>query len=172
MRADVPCVPDRRLAAALPVVAVVVGGLMTMGGTMSGSGGSGGLMFAVMVVLVLGSLVFGWWYAQAREKALKEWAAKIGWTYYGTDPSLVHRWQRSPFGVGSSRRVSELVAGAFGPLPCDVLRVPVHDGVGQEPHDPPLLGLRDDDAHLAARAPAHPAGSGRADRDGVRRAGP
>ncbi|MCB2174516.1 MAG: hypothetical protein KQH57_01780 [Actinomycetales bacterium] len=98
----------------MPVVVMVAGGLVSMGGTMSGSGGGGGLMFAVMAVLVIGSLVFGWWYAQAREKALKAWAATIGWTYYGTDPSLVHRWQRPPFGVGSSRRVSELVAGTFG----------------------------------------------------------
>ncbi|MCV2395358.1 hypothetical protein OEB99_13660 [Actinotalea sp. M2MS4P-6] len=108
--------PDRRLAAAVPVVVMVVVGLVAAGGRFGG-GDNGGLAFALMVVLVLGSLAFGWWYSLQRQKALQQWAARNGWTYYGTDQSLVSRWRGTPFGHGSSRRVSELVVGRWGGLP-------------------------------------------------------
>jgi hypothetical protein len=66
-----------------------------------------------LVLLVAGVLVSGWWFHRKRAAAVRAWAAAVGWRVVGTDASLVHRWRGRPFGIGSSRRVSELVVGTF-----------------------------------------------------------
>ena len=48
-----------------------------------------------------------------RVKALQAWAARTGWTYVGSDPSLTRRWTGQPFGTGHARHASELVTGPF-----------------------------------------------------------
>lgn len=53
------------------------------------------------------------WYQRHRLDALRRWAASVGWTYVGTDRSLITRWQGQPFRTGHSKRVSELVTGRF-----------------------------------------------------------
>lgn len=72
------------------------------------------LLLVALAVAVPALAVVGFLTAQARQKRLMEWARRIGWTYVGTDPSLLVRWQGTPFGQGRSRRVSELVAGRYG----------------------------------------------------------
>lgn len=68
-------------------------------------------LFLVLLVAVV--LVSGWWFHRKRAAAVRAWAAGVGWRVVGTDASLVHRWRGRPFGVGSRRRVSELVVGTF-----------------------------------------------------------
>jgi len=57
------------------------------------------------------------WYAYQRNRRIKAWAAASGWTYVGTDPTLVDRWQGAPFGIGHSRRTSEVMVGRWGGRP-------------------------------------------------------
>lgn len=68
-----------------------------------------------LVFLGIGLLVVvgGAWYGMYRVKQIRAWAAQVGWTYVGSDRSLARRWRGQPFGIGSSRRVSELVVGPF-----------------------------------------------------------
>ncbi len=68
------------------------------------------LLFLGFGLLVV---VGGIWYGAQRVKKIRAWAARVGWAYVGTDRSLTRRWRGRPFGVGSSRRVSELVVGPF-----------------------------------------------------------
>lgn len=69
--------------------------------------------FALFVVLGAGMFVWGVLYQRHREKLLRAWAASVGWTYVGSDASLVARWRGEPFGIGSSRRTSEVVTGGY-----------------------------------------------------------
>lgn len=80
---------------------------------MTGSG-LDGLAIVLMLLAVPLIAAAGFWHHARRQKALATWAAQVGWTYLGTDPSLVDRWRGAPFGMGHSRRVSELAVGPFG----------------------------------------------------------
>lgn len=51
--------------------------------------------------------------SQRRERLAREWAARVGWHYVGTDRSLLTRWYHRPFGVGEEQRISELVTGTW-----------------------------------------------------------
>lgn len=72
-----------------------------------------GLVPLVFFLLVPGFIVLALYLQHQRVKAIQGWAARTGWTYVGTDPSLVGRWRGQPFNAGHSRRVSELVVGPF-----------------------------------------------------------
>jgi hypothetical protein len=96
-----------------------------------GGDSGGSLMLGVVVVLVLGGLVLTWWYQRKRIAALQAWASRIGWTYVGADSSLLGRWRGQPFGIGHSRRVSELVTGPFGPFPASSFRYRYTTGSGK-----------------------------------------
>lgn len=77
-------------------------------------GGSVGLLYAGMAVLAL-ALVGGRTYAdRRRQAALRTWASAAGWTYHGVDATLVNRWRGTPFGVGNTRRATEVVSGPVG----------------------------------------------------------
>ena len=52
-------------------------------------------------------------YQQRREHLARTWAASVGWTYVGAEPSLVTRWRGAPFGEGSPRTTSEVVTGLY-----------------------------------------------------------
>lgn len=65
------------------------------------------------LVGVPGLVALGIWMEHRRRQRVMTWAVAIGWTYVGSDRSLVDRWQGRPFGVGHSKRVSELVTGTF-----------------------------------------------------------
>lgn len=67
----------------------------------------------LFVVFVVVMLVGSFLYQRHREKLLRTWAASVGWTYVGADPSLVTRWSGEPFGRGSSRKTSEVVTGLY-----------------------------------------------------------
>ena len=64
-------------------------------------------------LLVPGFIVLALYVQHQRVKATQAWAVRTGWTYVGTDPSLVGRWRGEPFNAGHSRKVSELVTGRF-----------------------------------------------------------
>lgn len=67
----------------------------------------------VLLVLVPVALGFGIWLQATRVTAIRTWCAQVGWTYVGSDRSLIGRWQGQPFRTGHSKRVTELVAGPF-----------------------------------------------------------
>lgn len=56
----------------------------------------------------------GWWLMRRRDAALRECVSTIGWRNVGSDPSLTRRRRGTPFGMGHSNRVSELVEGRHG----------------------------------------------------------
>ena len=68
------------------------------------------LLVPVFIVLAL-------YFQHQRVKAIQAWAARTGWTYLGSDPSLVRRWSGQPFNAGHARHASELVTGPFGGRP-------------------------------------------------------
>lgn len=77
--------------------------------------GGDGTAFVVMWLLVGPAIVVAMiWYQIQRTRKIKAWAAASGWTYVGTDASLVNRWQGEPFGTGRSRRTSEVMVGRWG----------------------------------------------------------
>lgn len=82
----------------------------------SESSGSGAVVVLGIVGMVL-VMVAAWWFGQQREKRLRAFAAQIGWTYVGTDPTLRDRWKGTPFGTGSGRRVSEVLVGRYADRP-------------------------------------------------------
>lgn len=96
---------------------------------------SAGLLAVVVLLFAFPLIaVAGWVAHERRVKALQTWAAQTGWTYVGTDPSLVDRWRGVPFGVGTSRRVSELVVGRFGPYPAMSFAYRYTTGSGKDRH--------------------------------------
>jgi hypothetical protein len=70
-----------------------------------------GLLLVLLIVPAI--IVWTLWYQYRRIQLTRTWAATVGWTYVGSDPSLADRWRGQPFGIGHSRRVSEVVTGAF-----------------------------------------------------------
>lgn len=93
-----------------------------------------GLAVMALSLLFPVIIVAGWLQHQRRVKALQTWAAQTGWTYVGSDDSLVERWRGQPFGVGTSRRVSELVVGRFGPYPAMSFAYRYTTGSGKDRH--------------------------------------
>ncbi len=78
----------------------------------------GGVLLAfVWLVFVPGVIGATFWYQARRGRQLKAWAAASGWTVVGSDPSLVDRWRGAPFGVGRSRRATEVMVGRWGDRP-------------------------------------------------------
>ncbi len=114
----------------LPAGVLVTVGLVAIGMVASGRGSQ--LVFASPFVLVPGALVLGWWLNSKRVAATRAWAAGIGWTWVGVDPSLVDRWRGQPFGVGDGRRASEVMTGPFGPYQCVLFTYRFTSGSGKE----------------------------------------
>lgn len=81
----------------------------------------GGELFSVVLVLAIVAmpaiLVWAIWYQAHRRKTLAAWAAASGWTYVGTDPTLVDRWRGEPFGVGHSQRATDVMLGRWSGRP-------------------------------------------------------
>lgn len=71
------------------------------------------LPWLLVPVVVVG----GFWFQYRRTKRIKAWATASGWTYVGTDPTLVDRWRGEPFGIGHSRHASEVMVGRWGGRP-------------------------------------------------------
>jgi hypothetical protein len=72
-----------------------------------------GAVLVVGVVLVVAVLVVGVWYSTVRRKRLVEWAARNGWSYTSSDPSLENLSSRYPFDEGHGRRTGEVLRGRF-----------------------------------------------------------
>lgn len=75
------------------------------------------LLAACWLLFVPAVVVGSYWYRTRRDRETKEWVAAAGWTYVGTDPSLVDRWAGAPFGTGQSRRASDVMVGRWGDRP-------------------------------------------------------
>jgi len=78
--------------------------------------GGGGLFDVLFVLLAVGMLAFaglGWWASRKRIERLRTWAATNRWTYTASDRSLVDFSRGQPFGVGRSKRATEIMAGPF-----------------------------------------------------------
>lgn len=64
------------------------------------------------MVAVVALVVLVLWVTGRRERAVRAWAAEVGWTYVGSDRALLRRWRGRPFGLGGGR-VRELCVGTF-----------------------------------------------------------
>ncbi|GEN80377.1 hypothetical protein [Actinotalea fermentans] len=90
------------------------------------------VLFALPWVLVPVVVVGTIWYQVRRNKAVKAWAAASGWTYVGTDPSLVGRWDGEPFNQGHSRRTSEVMVGRWAGRPAVSFTYTYRTGSGKD----------------------------------------
>ena len=113
----------------LPIGAMVAVGLVVIAVVASGRGSRA--IGALPFVLVPAALVLGWWFNGKRVAATKAWAARIGWTWVGADASLAGRWQGQPFGIGDSRRATEVMSGPFGPHRCALFTYRYVTGTGK-----------------------------------------
>lgn len=66
-------------------------------------------LVAAMTILAVGSLVVG----RRRRARLVAWAAVNGWQYRAVAPELTGCWHGAPFGIGSSRRASDVLTGTW-----------------------------------------------------------
>lgn len=105
---------DDRGLTTTQVVGVVLGLVVVVAavGVVLVGDGPGG-MFVMMLLLAPAIIGLGLWYQHHRTKLAQQWAARVGWRFVGTDHSLASRWYGAPFGVGRSRRTSEVVTGSF-----------------------------------------------------------
>ena len=77
---------------------------------------SGGLFDVLFVLFAIGVIAFailGWWASAKRRERLKAWATTNGWTYAPSDRSLVDFSRMQPFGVGHSKRATDVLAGRY-----------------------------------------------------------
>lgn len=72
------------------------------------------------------------WYQIRRNKRIKAWATASGWTYVGTDRSLVDRWQGEPFGRGHTRTTSEVMVGRWSGRPAISFTYSYRTGSGKD----------------------------------------
>lgn len=72
------------------------------------------MLMPLLVFLLAGGLLwFAWQQNKKRQAAAQAFAASRGWAYTPNVPSLVDRWRSAPFGIGSSRRASNVLTGDF-----------------------------------------------------------
>lgn len=70
------------------------------------------LVFALGLVAVVALAGLGYWRGRVRREAFFAWAMERGWSYTGSDPSLVSRWGGQPFNAGGhSRRATDVLTG-------------------------------------------------------------
>lgn len=81
-----------------------------------------------LLPLLLGG---GLWLEARRRRHVREWAERVGWTYVGSDRTLVGRWRGDPFRTGSSRRTSEVVTGPWQGRQCVSFRYEYTTGSGK-----------------------------------------
>jgi len=70
-------------------------------------------LFFVVLVMVPVVAVVGIALQRRRRRSLTAWATANGWQYRGSAPELTTRWHGAPFGVGSSRRATEVLTGTW-----------------------------------------------------------
>jgi hypothetical protein len=80
-------------------------------------GGGFLLLFLAFLGLMVVLVVVGYQQAKKRREGLAAFAAARGWVYRQDDPSLVSRFNGSPFGTGSTRRATNCLYGAHAERP-------------------------------------------------------
>jgi len=73
----------------------------------------GSVVLVVVFALVPAAAVVGVVRQYRRRARLMAWASTIGWQYRASVPELTQRWRGTPFGVGSSRRATEVLSGTW-----------------------------------------------------------
>ena len=71
----------------------------------------------VWLVSMPGRAVVTYWRNRYRRRRLTAWAAASGWSFVGSDRSLVDRWPGAPFGFGRQRRADEVMIGTWAGRP-------------------------------------------------------
>lgn len=81
-----------------------------------------GWLVVVVAALMVGLVVLGVVAARRRRARIVAWAAANGWQFRASDPALARRWRGAPFGVGNSRRATEVLTGAWSGSPATAFR--------------------------------------------------
>ena len=74
------------------------------------------LLFVLFAIGLVGFVAVGWWASVKRRERLQKWATLSGWTYAASDRSLVDFSRGQPFGVGHSKKATEVLAGRYDRL--------------------------------------------------------
>jgi hypothetical protein len=74
------------------------------------------VLFVLFAVGLVAFAALGWWASVKRREGLQKWAAVNGWTYTSSDRSLVDFSRMQPFGVGHSKKATEVLAGRYDRL--------------------------------------------------------
>lgn len=87
-----------------------------------------------LLPLVIGPVVIGLgiWFRLRRRLRILAWARASGWTYVGTDRSLVDRWQGEPFGKGHTRATSDVMVGRWAGRPAISFTYSYRSGSGKD----------------------------------------
>jgi hypothetical protein len=75
------------------------------------------MLWILLVLAVPGLLVLMYLHQRRRQQAFAAWAAQRGWQYAASDTALTSLWSGQPFGVGRSRRATEVLTGTFEGMP-------------------------------------------------------
>ena len=75
------------------------------------------VLWLLPLLAVPGLLVLMYLHQRRRQQAFAAWAAQRGWTYAASDAALTALWSGQPFGVGRSRRATEVLSGTFEGMP-------------------------------------------------------
>jgi hypothetical protein len=98
-------------------------------------GGSAMLVALPMVGLPV-LLLVGWYLgirrSQKRLDAFTAWAATVGWSLFPVDDLLADRWNKSPFGLGKSRTVIEVLSGTWSGSPAQSFTYRYVTGSGRD----------------------------------------
>jgi hypothetical protein len=71
------------------------------------------VLFVLFAVGLIGFVAVGWWASVKRRERLQRWAQVNGWTFASSDRSLVDFSRAQPFGVGHSKKATEVLAGRY-----------------------------------------------------------
>ena len=88
--------------------------------------------FAFALAFVVALIVAGVVLPRRRRQRVTAWAAANGWVYRAADPELTERWRGAPFGVGSSRRATEVLTGTWQGRPATSLKYRYSTSSGNE----------------------------------------
>ena len=101
------------------------------------------VLFVVALLAVPAIGIVAFVLRRRREGALAAWAALNGWEYRGSAPELTELWRGLPFGVGTSRRATEVLAGTWQGRPATSFqyRYTVKSGDNRQTHTFHVLTL-------------------------------
>ena len=88
-------------------------------------------VLAVLLLVGLAGVGVGFVLGRRRRRQLLAWAAVNGWQYRASAPELTECWHGVPFGVGSSRRATEVLSGRWQGRPAKSFRYRYTAGDGE-----------------------------------------